>query len=377
LDNGATSYPKAPGVADAMCRYIEQIGSNVSRGSTHEAFETQRVLLETREKMAHLLHFDDATHVVFTKNITESLNILLKGLLTSGDHVIISPLEHNAVMRPLKALEKQGVSISKASCDHEGNLDIASITPLIKPHTKAIVMTHASNVCGTVLDLVSVGKIAKVHNLYFIIDAAQTVGILDVDFKRLQADALAFTGHKALLGPQGTGGFLITKELAQLISPLILGGTGSASDSEEQPEYMPDKFESGTPNTVGLFGLHAALTFIEKEGLEALGTLEMKHTKRFLEALEEIPTLRIVGRSDLEARTAVVSLDFLKHDNADICWRLDQEFGIATRVGMHCAPSAHHALYTYPQGTVRFSFSPFTTDEEIETAINAVIALAI
>lgn len=376
MDNGATSFPKAPGVSDAMCRYIEHIGSNVSRGSTQEAFETQRILLETREKVAKLLHFDDPTHVVFTKNITESLNVLLKGLLSPGDHVIISPLEHNAVMRPLKALEKIGCSMSKATCDDQGNLEINSIEPLIKPHTKAIIMTHASNVCGTVLDLESVGEIAKAHNLYFIIDAAQTVGILDVDFKVLQADALAFTGHKAMLGPQGTGGFLITQELAQFISPLILGGTGSASDSEEQPDYMPDKFESGTPNTVGLFGLHAALSFIEQEGIESLRKTEMKHTERFLEALAGNPSLRIVGRSDLKARTAVVSLDFLKHDNADICWRLDQEFGIATRVGMHCAPSAHHALNTYPQGTVRFSFSPFTTDDEVELAIKAVITLA-
>ncbi len=376
MDNGATSFPKAPGVSAAMCQYIEHIGGTIGRGSYEKAFETHRIVLETREKIATLFNFDDPNHVVFTKNITESLNILIKGLLSEGDHVIISPIEHNAVMRPLASLRPKEVTVSKAQCDAEGNLILDSILPLIQSNTKLILMTHASNVCGTVLDLVSVGKIAKAHGLFFIIDAAQTAGIVDIDFTALGADAIAFTGHKALLGPQGTGGFVITPELAKLVAPLMEGGTGSDSDSEKQPAYMPDKFESGTPNTVGLFGLHAALCHLEDVGIETHRHREQAHTQAFIEGLKDLPHVRIVGRTNLMSRTAVISLDFLGKDNAEIAWQLEKKFGIQVRVGMHCAPSAHQTLGTFPQGTVRFSFSPFTTDLEVSTAIQAVRALA-
>lgn len=375
LDNGATSFPKAPGVSEAMCHYIDKIGCNVGRGSYAEAFDAQRVIQEVREKLCLLFNFDHSNHVVLTKNITESLNVLIKGLLEPGDHVIVSPMEHNAVMRPLTSLEKDGVTFSRADCDEDGNLDLSSIEPLIQPTTKAIIMLHASNVCGTILDLEAVGRIAKVHGLWFIVDAAQTAGALPVDMKALGADVLAFTGHKALLGPQGTGGFLISPAMVEHVKPLIEGGTGSASDSENQPNYMPDKFEAGTPNTVGLFGLHAALCYLEEKGIARLQEIEMQHAKVFIDAMNPMDGIRIVGRSDLNARTAVVSLDFIGQDNGEIAWLLEQNHGISTRVGMHCAPSAHKTLKTFPQGTVRFSFSPFTTEVEVKAAIEAVSVL--
>lgn len=372
MDNGATSFPKAPGVSKAMCNYIEDIGSNVGRGAYEDALEASRVILDTRERICRLFNFKSSNNVVFTKNITESLNIILKGLLGEGDHIIVSSLEHNAVMRPLTSLKEKGVSFSRAKSDGEGNLILSSVSELINENTKAIVMTHASNVCGTILDLESVGKIAKDNNLYFIIDAAQTAGLIEVDYEKLNADAIAFTGHKGLLGPQGTGGFIISDELADRISPLIEGGTGSVSDSEEQPNYMPDKFESGTPNIVGLYGLNASLRYIEEKTIENIRMLELNHVSRFIKALEDIKNIRIVGRKDLENRTAVVSLDFLGGDNAMLSWELEQSYHIATRVGMHCAPSAHKALNTYPQGTVRFSFSSFNTEEEIDYAVKAI-----
>ncbi len=372
MDNGATSFPKAPTVSTAMCQYIEEIGTNVGRGAYESAFAAQRVIEHTREMLCTLFNFPSTSNVIFTKNITESMNILLKGLLRSGDHVIVSPLEHNAVMRPLNSLQKIGVSVDRGQADFEGHLDIASIEALIQPNTKALVMTHASNVCGTILDLEAVGKLAKNHGLYFIIDAAQTAGLIDIDMQKLHADALAFTGHKGLLGPQGTGGFLITDDLAKEIPPLIEGGTGSRSDSEEQPSYLPDKYESGTPNTVGLFGLHAALLYLEETGLETIRHIEHARTKQFIDGISTLEGVRLVGTRDLTKRTAVVSLDFSPRDNAEISWTLEQNFGISTRVGMHCAPSAHKTLGTFPQGTLRFSFSSFTTEEEISYALDAI-----
>lgn len=377
MDNGATSFPKAPKVSSAMCQYIEEIGTNVGRGAYENAFEAQRIIEETREKLCQLFNFDNTSNVIFTKNITESMNVIIKGLLNDGDHAIVSSLEHNAVMRPLTSLQAEGITFDRAEHDSEGNLIIDSIEPLIKANTKAIIMTHASNVCGTILDLESVGAIAKKHNLFFIIDAAQTAGLIEVDMQKLQADAIAFTGHKGLLGPQGTGGFLIKDELAKEIPPFIEGGTGSKSDSEEQPMYLPDKYESGTPNTVGLFGLHAALCYLEEKGIQNILAVEHARTQQFIDGIAAMNDVRIVGTQNLDKRTAVVSLDFSPRDNAEISWTLEQSHGIATRVGMHCAPAAHKALSTFPQGTVRFSFSSFTTEEEVNIAIQAIKNLSV
>jgi cysteine desulfurase family protein len=375
MDNGATSFPKAPTVASAMCHYIEHIGTNVGRGAYENAFEAQRVIEDTREKLCKLFNFPKTQNVIFTKNITESMNIIIKGLIKANDHVIISPFEHNAIMRPLRSLESMGVHYSKVKGDTQGRLIIEDINNLIQDNTKAIIMTHASNITGTILDLEAVGKIAKAHNLFFIVDAAQTAGLVEVDFDKLGADAIAFTGHKGLLGPQGTGGFIITEELAKEIPPFIEGGTGSKSNSEIQPHYLPDKYESGTPNTVGIYGLHAALSYLEDTGIENIKQIEHKRVESFLTGLKALTLkepIRILGADNLSDRTGVVSLDFSPRDNAEIAWLLEEGYGISTRVGMHCAPSAHKAMGTFPQGTVRFSFSSFTSHQEIEIALEAI-----
>lgn len=372
LDHAATAFPKAPGVVDAISDYLLNNGASVGRGLSEKAFSAEHIVFDTRERLSTLFNFPHPNHVIFTKNITESLNVLIKGLLTQGDHVIVSSMEHNAVMRPLNALAASNISFSKASCSNKGTLDFESLKTHLKPETKAVIMTHASNVCGSIQDLKQVGEFCKENKLLFIVDAAQTAGFTSVDFQALNAHAIAFTGHKSLLGPQGIGGFLIDKALASQMRTFIEGGTGSLSDQEIQPEYMPDKFEAGTPNLPGIFGLNAALKYIEETSIESIRSHELALTGRFLEGLSTMSTVKIIGKQDLVNRTGVVSIDLPKHDNAEISYRLYKEYGIATRCGMHCAPSAHETLGTFPQGTVRFSFSHFNTIMEVDTALKAL-----
>ncbi len=375
MDNGATSYPKAPGVADAMSNFITNIGCNVSRGAYAEAFEAQRVILDLREMLCELFEGPDPKNVVFTMNITQSLNMIIKGFLKPGDHVLISSLEHNAVVRPLHQLLEKGIEYDLMPADEEGTILVDQLDALVKPNTKLVICTHASNVCGTVNPLDKVGEFATKHDLWFVIDAAQTAGVLPVSMKKFQADAIAFTGHKSLLGPQGVGGFVITSEFAKELESLIAGGTGSHSESEVQPEMLPDKFESGTPNTVGLYGLSAALKYIKEVGMDKIHEHEMTLTARFIDGLINNSGIRIVGKKTTDNRTAVVSLDFINMDNAEISYYLDKNHGISTRVGMHCAPHAHKHLKTFPQGTVRFSFSYFNNLEDVDTAIEAISKL--
>lgn len=372
MDNAATSFPKAPGVAESMSDYILNVGCNVNRGVYSGAHEAQRVVFETRELICDLFGFDKTENVVFTKNITESLNVLIKGLLKEGDHVVVSSMEHNAVMRPLTSMSKKGVEFSRVPCNEDGTMDEGLVEKYIKPNTKAVIMTHASNVCGTILPLEKVGRICKKNNLFFIIDSAQTAGFLDLDYKKLQADAIAFTGHKGLLGPQGMGGFVLNDELSSLVSPLIEGGTGSISDSEEQPIYLPDKFESGTLNLPGIFGLNASLKYLKEIGLDAVRETELEMTRRFLEKINLMKNVRIAGINGTEGRTATVSLDFSDFDNSEISFALSNDYGIMTRCGLHCAPSAHKTLGTFPQGTVRFSFGHFTTAKDVDYAIDSI-----
>jgi len=372
LDNAATSFPKAPGVAESMSNYILNVGCNVNRGVYSGAHEAQKVLFETRELICDLLNFNKTENVVFTKNITESLNVLIKGLLNSGDHVLVSSIEHNAVMRPLTSLKKRGVEFSRIPCNIDGSMDQSIIEHYIRPNTKAIIMTHASNVCGTILPLVEIGEICKKNNLYFIIDSAQTAGFLEIDYKELNADAITFTGHKGLLGPQGMGGFVISDSLASNVSSLIEGGTGSLSNSEEQPSYMPDKFESGTMNLPGIFGLNASLKYLKGIGIKEIRETELFLAKRFIDKINIMKNVRIAGINGIEGRTATISLDFQDFDNSEIAFMLSNDYYIMTRCGLHCAPSAHKTLNTFPQGTVRFSFSHFNTEDEIDYAIDSI-----
>lgn len=371
LDNGATSYPKAPGVAESMSDYILNIGTNVNRGAYNLSYKAENTVYETRELICELFNFNRPENVIFTKNITESMNVLIKGLLKEGDHVIISSMEHNAVMRPLNSL-KNKVEYTKVQCNKVGELKIGDVINSIKPNTKAIIMTHASNVCGTILDLGKVGQICKENNIFFIIDSAQTAGFLDIDFQKLNADAIGFTGHKSLLGPQGIGGFIVNDKTANEMNTLIEGGTGSLSDTEIQPDYMPDKFESGTLNIPGIYGLNASLKYLLSFGIKNIREEEIYLLDRFLENLLNIEKIKLIGKKTSSGRTGILSLDFINNDNGLVAHELSKKYGIMTRSGLHCAPSAHKTLDTFPRGTVRFSLSHFTTLREIEYSVDCI-----
>lgn len=372
FDNGSTSWPKAPKVGEAMARLLMQGAFNINRGNYEEAYEVEGMVLETREKLAKLFHAKDSRNVIFTPGVTYSLNYFMKGFLKSKDHVIVTGLEHNGVMRPLEQMKSIGVEISIAKVDEEGNLDLDDVESQIRASTKAILSTHASNVCGTVMPIYEIGRLCKKYNLFFAVDTAQTAGTLEIDMQKCEIDFLAFTGHKGLLGPQGIGGFVISEELDEKMTPLIAGGTGSKSDSLIQPENLPDKYESGTMNLPGIIGLHAALSYLEETGIDAIHKKKMELTEYFLERIKEVPSARIVGRKDTKNRVAVVSLDFSPIDNAVVAFELEQACGVMTRVGLHCAPIAHKSLHTFPQGTVRFAFSASNTKEEIDQCIETL-----
>lgn len=372
FDQAATSYPKPKSVVEAMVHFMSEVGVNVGRGSYREAYTADSVVYETRELLKTLFNASDSKNVIFTANITQSLNMVLKGYLKPGDHVLVSAMEHNAVMRPLIQLKANGVSFDRIPCTSEGELILESIEGLIKNNTKAIIMTHASNVCGTMMPIEEVGKLCEKHRLKFIVDAAQTAGVIDIDMKAIHIDVLTFTGHKSLLGPQGIGGFLLTDEMAISIEPYIAGGTGSFSHTEDMPSQMPDKFEAGTLNTPGVYGLNAALKYLMALGLNEIRNKEMALTQMFLEGLKRFPNVTVIGKQETFNRTAVVSIQIEGIDIAHVAYLLDKEYHIMTRVGLHCAPHAHKTLGTYPIGTLRFSFGHLNTPDEIQTCIEAL-----
>ena len=374
LDQASTSFPKAPSVAQAVYDYLSGSAVNVNRGGYRAAYSVEEQIFETREQLLKLFHFTSGKgkNVIFTENITASLNVLLKGLLKPGDHVLVTAMEHNAVMRPLVQLEKHGISFDRIPCASDGSLLLDKATALLRPETKLVVCLHASNVCGTILPIREIGDICRRHHLFFAGDTAQSAGSVDIDMQECNIDFLAFTGHKGLLGPQGIGGFLISEALDHELTPLIAGGTGSQSDSLLMPDYLPDKYESGTMNLPGIIGLHAALTYLEEAGIPAIHQKKMELTGYFLKRIQEIPQAHIAGKQTIQDRLAVVSLDFPEYDNAEIAFSLEQDYGIMTRVGLHCAPMAHQALHTMPHGTIRFAFSHFNTTEEIDCCIDGL-----
>ena len=355
-----------------MVHFMSEVGVNVGRGSYREAYTADHVVYETRELLKTLFNASDSKNVIFTANITQSLNMVLKGYLKPGDHVLVSAMEHNAVMRPLIQLKANGVTFDRIPCTSEGELILESIEGLIKNNTKAIIMTHASNVSGTMMPIEEVGKLCEKHRLKFIVDAAQTAGVIDIDMKAMHIDVLTFTGHKSLLGPQGIGGFLLTDEMAISIEPYIAGGTGSFSHTEDMPSQMPDKFEAGTLNTPGVYGLNAALKYLMALGLNEIRNKEMALTQMFLEGLKRFPNVTVIGKQETFNRTAVVSIQIEGIDIAHVAYLLDKEYHIMTRVGLHCAPHAHKTLGTYPIGTLRFSFGHLNTPDEIQTCIEAL-----
>lgn len=376
LDQASTSFPKAPGVAQAMMDYLTMNGVNVNRGCYSSAYSAEEVIYETRQLLAELFHFSKCKNVIFTPNVTTSLNFILKGFLKPGDHILVSAMEHNAVMRPVVQLASLGISFDRIPCRTDGSMILEKVEELIRPETKAIVTLHASNVCGTRMPLDALGEICQRHQLYFVVDSAQTAGIVPINMDKMHIDALAFTGHKGLRGPQGTGGFLVSQELAEQMEPLISGGTGSVSHTEEIPNFMPDRFESGTPNLPGIYGLHEALLYLKTHSLQAINEKELSLTGYFLEQLQALDDtgrhIRIIGKKDLTDRNAVVSIQTPEIDMSQVAWQLDNEYGVMTRVGLHCAPNAHKTLGTYPAGTIRFSFGPENTKNELDFAIQGL-----
>lgn len=369
FDNAATSFPKAPGVSDAMKFYLDSVGASINRGVYASAQEAGLKTLILREQLCGFFHHSDPNHAILTAGNTASLNFVIKGFLQSGDHVLVSSLEHNAVMRPLKQL---GIDFDRVPCDAEGFLDLNAAEALLRPNTKLFVLNHASNVSGTVQDAKSVGTLCKLHNIPLVLDAAQSAGHIPVDFEKFSLSALTVPAHKGLLGPQGIGALLLAPEFAQKLSPLFAGGTGSMSDSEELPRYLPDRFEPGTPNLPGIYGWSASIDYVNRVGLAALREHEITLTKRFLDGLDGISDLRLVGTRELSRRVGVIAVDFLRMDNAEAADRLEREYEILTRCGMHCAPSAHRALGTFPQGVVRFSVGYRTTEAEVDCALRAI-----
>lgn len=376
LDQASTSFPKAPGVAQAMMDYLTMNGVNVNRGCYSSAYSAEEVIYETRQLLAELFHFSKCKNVIFTPNVTTSLNFILKGFLKPGDHILVSAMEHNAVMRPVVQLASSGISFDRIPCRTDGSMILEKVEELIRPETKAIVTLHASNVCGTRMPLDALGEICQRHQLYFVVDSAQTAGIVPINMDKMHIDALAFTGHKGLRGPQGTGGFLVSQELAEQMEPLISGGTGSVSHTEEIPDFMPDRFESGTPNLPGIYGLHEALLYLKTHSLQAINEKELSLTGYFLEQLQALDDtgrhIRIIGKKYLTDRNAVVSIQTPEIDMSQVAWQLDNEYGVMTRVGLHCAPNAHKTLGTYPAGTIRFSFGPENTKNELDFAIQGL-----
>ena len=368
LDQAATSWPKPPEVLQAVERFFTQVGCNVNRGGYAAAYTAAEVVLETRERLCRLFGFDKPAQVIFTAGVTASLNQLLKGLLRPGDHLLVSALEHNAVMRPLAQLVEQGVSFDRLPAGPDGRLpeDLeGALEPLLRPNTRMLVVTHASNVCGVLLPLARLGAFCRAHGLWFVVDAAQTGGVESIHMGAMGIDALAFAGHKGLLGPQGLGGFLVRRELAERMEPLIAGGTGSFSHLERMPDQLPDRFEAGTLNLPGIFGLHAALGWLERTGIDAVRQREQQLLERLLSQLDGLPDLRLLGPRDPAQRTAVAALDFPGRDNGEVAFQLDQA-GIMVRCGLHCAPNAHRVLGSYPQGAVRLSAGWYNTPQEMD-----------
>ena len=374
LDNAATSYPKPEGVSSRMKEYMDTVGATINRSVYGAAQDAGLVTLLLRESLKKFFHFPDpVTHVILTPGATAGLNMVIKGFLKPGDHCIVSSMEHNAVMRPL--LQLAGVEYDRIQANREGLISPADVESLIKPNTKLLIMAHGSNVCGAVQDAAAVGEICRKHGIAFALDVAQTAGHIDIDFEGWGLSALVAPGHKGLLGPSGIGVMLLADKFAKELDPLIAGGTGSASDSEYLPDYLPDRFESGTPNLPGIYGLTASMEFLMVEGLEKLHAHEMTLCKRFMDGVAQIPGVAVCGPQGLENRVGVISLDFIGQDNAEVAYRLEVDHGILTRCGLHCAPSAHKSLDTFPRGTVRFSLGFASTEEDVDTALAAIKAV--
>ena len=372
LDNAATTMKKPQCVIDAVVNAMTHMG-NAGRGANEAALDASRVIYDTREKISDLFNLQNPSRVAFTCNSTESLNTAIKGVLTRPDHAITTSLEHNSVLRPLYELESKGMELSVVECDENGNINYDDFESLIKDNTKAIVCTHASNLVGNLLDVKKIGEIAKKYNLVFIVDASQSAGVFPIDMQDMNIDILCFTGHKGLLGPQGTGGLCVRENVN--IRPLKVGGSGVNTFSKTHPDVMPTMLEAGTLNGLAIAGLNAALDYLKEEGIENIRNREEELMFRFYNGIKDIKDIKIYGNFE-NKRAAIVTFNIGDIDSAAFSDELSLYYNISTRPGAHCAPLMHKAMNTVDQGAVRFSFSHYNTEEEVDTAINAVKEIA-
>jgi cysteine desulfurase/selenocysteine lyase len=377
FDNAATTWPKPPQVAQAMVHFFDQVGANPGRSGHRLSIEASRVVYAARQAVAELLGAPNPLRIVFGQNVTEALNLALRGLLRPGDHVITSSMEHNSMMRPLRALERHGVDVTVVPCSPQGDLDPMDVEGAIRPDTAMIALNHASNVIGTLLPVAQVGQIAREHHLLLLLDGAQTAGCYPIDVEADAIDLLGFTGHKSLYGPMGTGGLIVGERVdVARLEPIKRGGTGSRSEYEEQPDFLPDMCESGTPNAVGLAGLEAGIRWVLDRGVQAIRAHEVTLTQRLIQGLAALPGVTVYGTADAERQTATVSFNVAGIEPSEIGLRLDEEHEVMCRVGLHCAPAAHRTMGTFPVGTVRFGLGALNTAEEVDAALAAVEALA-
>jgi len=374
FDNAATSWPKPAPVCAALNDYFGDAGGNPGRSGHRMSIAAARVVENARETLADFFHAGDPSRIIFTQNATHALNLALYGLLRPGDHVVTTGMEHNSVMRPLRHLESRGVEISVVPCATDGMLDVQSVQRAIRPDTRLIVTTHASNVAGTLIPVAELGALARQKGVFYLVDAAQTAGAVPVDVQQMRVDLLAFTGHKALLGPTGTGGLYVREGIE--LTPLMRGGTGSDSAHEIQPQFLPDAYESGTLNVAGIAGLAAGAHFVSEVGVEAVRTHEQKLVAQFLDGASDIPGIALYGPRDAKLQCGVISFNLAAAVPSEVGLILDQSFEIMARTGLHCAPSAHRTLGTFPAGTVRFSFGWFNTPAEVEIALKALKEIA-
>lgn len=374
LDYAATSYRKPQAVIDVMTSYWQNNQMySPGRGGYAGALQASRLLLHARTLIAELFRVQNSEQVIFTAGITEALNVCIKGLLRKGDHVVTSSMEHNAVIRPLAHLQRDHFcTYTAVNCDRQGRLDPDRLEAAIQPTTTMLILTHAANLTGTLMPIAEAAEIAKRHQLDYILDTAQTAGLYDLDFAALSPAALTFTGHKSLMGPQGSGGFVVSQEAATRMNSLIQGGTGSRSHEIYQPDFLPDQFEAGTFNMPGIIGLSAAVEWTLQQTPKALLQQETDLFSFFLDGLRRIPSLQIYGPADAALQTPTVSVTIKQLDCAAFSYRLSEEFGIATRSGLHCAPLAHQTIGTYPSGTVRLSLGHFTTKDELLYTLDAI-----
>lgn len=377
LDNAATSWPKPPQVMQAMKNFMERAGGNPGRSGHRLSIEAGRIVYDTREAVAEFFGAGDPLRVIFTLNGTHALNLAMRGLLRAGQRVVTSGMEHNAVMRPLRALEEQGVEVAVVPCAVDGQLDAEELQAAVTPETRLVVINHASNVTGTLLPIADAARIAHAAGALLLVDSAQSAGSVPIHMTEMGIDLLAFTGHKGLLGPTGTGGLILSEEMdSTLIDPLVRGGTGSRSEFERQPDDLPDRFESGTPNGMGIAGLGAGIAWVQEKGLETVRRHEVGLMRRLREGLAGIRGVRLFGPENPELATAILSFTIEGKRVSEIGQRLDEEFGVLCRVGLHCAPAAHQTIGSFREGTVRLAPSAQTTEAEIDAAVRAVEAIA-